>query len=74
MKMAMKQLNLTKDIIVQDINKLLEREERIDILVEKTNVMQNLSLGMKRRANLVHRNEKWRYYKIRIFIALAILV
>ncbi len=49
MKLAMKQLNSTKEIIVKDIEKLLDREEKIDILVEKTNVMQNLSLGMKRK-------------------------
>ena len=48
-KVALKKLNAAKDIMVQNIDKILEREEQIDMLVKKTQVMHNLSTNMKRQ-------------------------
>ena len=45
----MKKLNEVKDILIEDIDKLLARDEKIELLVRKTAKMHNLSTNLRKK-------------------------
>eukprot|EP01016_Furgasonia_blochmanni_P038361 TRINITY_DN4624_c0_g1_i3.p2 TRINITY_DN4624_c0_g1~~TRINITY_DN4624_c0_g1_i3.p2 ORF type:complete len:165 (+),score=33.02 TRINITY_DN4624_c0_g1_i3:347-841(+) len=69
-----KEILETKDITMENIEKLLKREEKIDILIQKTEKMDTLSSHIKRDAHRVKRQALWRNVRITVFIIIAVLV
>ena len=45
-------LNEVKDIMVENIDKILEREQKVEILVKKTTTMNQLSSTIKKQVNI----------------------
>jgi len=45
----MNQLNIVKDRMVQNLDNLLDREEKIQLLVQRTDSMRSLSTHMRKK-------------------------
>ncbi len=61
---AKNELNQVKDIMVQNVEQILSRGERIDLLVDKTDSMANQATAFRRGARTVRRQQYWRNQKI----------
>lgn len=59
-------LNQVKDIMVHNVELILSRGERIELLVDKTDNMAGQSLAFRRGARSVRRQQFWRNQKIMI--------
>lgn len=67
------QINEVKDIMVQNIEKVLERGEKIDLLVDKTEALQNSANKFKKSAKRVSNTMWWKNCKMKILIAVLVL-
>eukprot|EP01015_Nassula_variabilis_P003901 TRINITY_DN1266_c0_g1_i11.p1 TRINITY_DN1266_c0_g1~~TRINITY_DN1266_c0_g1_i11.p1 ORF type:complete len:220 (+),score=18.59 TRINITY_DN1266_c0_g1_i11:62-721(+) len=67
-------LNDAKNIMVENIDKLLEREERLDILVKKTANMNTMATNIKKKSTEVKRQAQWRSIRLKIIIVLIVLI
>uniref|UniRef100_A0A8H7XXR4 Synaptobrevin homolog YKT6 n=2 Tax=Psilocybe cubensis TaxID=181762 RepID=A0A8H7XXR4_PSICU len=65
------ELNQVKDIMVQNVEQILSRGERIELLVDKTDVMAGQATAFRRGARTVRRQMWWKNKKI---LALCVLV
>ncbi|KAJ7182810.1 VAMP/synaptobrevin-like protein [Mycena crocata] len=68
---AQTELNQVKDIMVQNVEQILSRGERIELLVDKTDVMAGQATAFRRGARSVRRQMWWRNTKV---MALCVLV
>ena len=68
---AQTELNQVKDIMVQNVEQILSRGERIELLVDKTDTMANQATAFRRGARSVRRQMWWKNGKI---MALSVLV
>ncbi|KAG5723689.1 hypothetical protein E4T56_gene20262 [Termitomyces sp. T112] len=68
---ARSELDQVKDIMVQNVEQILNRGERIELLVDKTDVMAGQATAFRRGARTVRRQMWWRNQKI---LALSIIV
>eukprot|EP01017_Pseudomicrothorax_dubius_P030020 TRINITY_DN3699_c0_g1_i8.p1 TRINITY_DN3699_c0_g1~~TRINITY_DN3699_c0_g1_i8.p1 ORF type:complete len:213 (+),score=41.09 TRINITY_DN3699_c0_g1_i8:103-741(+) len=71
---AKRELGDVQEIMVQNIDKLLAREERIELLVKKTHSMNIISSNIKRNADQVREAERIKNIKKAGIIALVIAV
>ncbi|CAK92556.1 unnamed protein product (macronuclear) [Paramecium tetraurelia] len=71
LRMVSDNIQQTKEVMMENLDKLLERGEKIDILVEKTNVMVNISTSMKENATTLRRQMWWRNKKMTIILVLV---
>ncbi|KAJ2006364.1 hypothetical protein GGI04_001174 [Coemansia thaxteri] len=63
-----------KDVMVQNIERVLERGDRIDILVDKTNSLNNAAFAFRKRSTALKRQYWWRNQKLMLTVAFAVLV
>ncbi|KXN89175.1 hypothetical protein AN958_06102 [Leucoagaricus sp. SymC.cos] len=73
---AQSELNQAKDIMVQNVEQILSRGERIELLVDKTDVMAGQATAFRRGARSVRRQMWWknkRVLSLSIFVALLLL-
>ena len=68
---AQNELNQVKDIMVQNVEQILSRGERIELLVDKTDVMAGQATAFRRGARSVRRQMWWKNSKM---IALSVVV
>lgn len=68
---AQTELNQVKDIMVQNVEQILSRGERIELLVDKTDVMAGQATAFRRGARNVRRDMWWRNSRI---MALSVIV
>ncbi|KAL0958971.1 hypothetical protein HGRIS_014283 [Hohenbuehelia grisea] len=68
---AQTELNHVKDIMVQNVEQILSRGERIELLVDKTDVMAGQATAFRRGARSVRRQMWWKNTRV---LALSILV
>jgi vesicle-associated membrane protein 7 len=68
---AQTELNQVKDIMVQNVEQILSRGERIELLVDKTDTMASQATAFRRGARSVRRQMWWKNTKI---MALSVLV
>jgi vesicle-associated membrane protein 7 len=68
---AQTELNQVKDIMVQNVEQILSRGERIELLVDKTDTMASQATAFRRGARSVRRQMWWKNSKI---MALSVLV
>jgi len=71
---AQTELNQVKDIMVQNVEQILSRGERIELLVDKTDVMAGQATAFRRGARSVRRQMWWKNKKIMGLSALVGLV
>jgi hypothetical protein len=53
-----------KDIMVQNIDSILQRGERLDLLVDKTDTLAGQAYAFRRGARSVRRQQWWRNIRI----------
>jgi len=58
------ELSQVKDIMVQNVEQILSRGERIELLVDKTDSMAHQATAFRRGARAVRRQQFWRNWKI----------
>ena len=68
---AQTELNHVKDIMVQNVEQILSRGERIELLVDKTDVMAGQATAFRRGARSVRRQMWWKDRKV---LALCVIV
>jgi hypothetical protein len=68
---AQAELAQVKDIMVQNVEQILSRGERIELLVDKTDTMASQATAFRRGARTVRRQMWWRNKRV---LALGILV
>lgn len=61
---AQNELNQVKDIMVHNVEQILSRGERIELLVDKTDTMAGQSLAFRRGARATRRKMFWKNQKI----------
>jgi len=71
---AQQNLAQVKDIMVQNVEQILSRGERIELLVDKTDTMAGQAWAFRRGARQVRRQQFWRNQRIMILsIAVGIV-
>ncbi|KZT53600.1 synaptobrevin, partial [Calocera cornea HHB12733] len=68
------QIDDTVGIMRENITKVAERGERIDVLRDKTDNLAMSAQGFRRGANRVRKNMWWKDMKMRILIGVGIAV
>lgn len=68
---AQSELNHVKDIMVQNVEQILSRGERIELLVDKTDAMAGQATAFRRGARSVRREMWWKNKRI---LGLSIMV
>lgn len=61
---AQTELNHVKDIMVQNVEQILNRGERIELLVDKTDAMAGQATAFRRGARSVRRQMWWRNKRV----------
>jgi len=61
---AQAELNQVKDIMVQNVEQILSRGERIELIVNKTDIMAGQATAFRRGARNVRRQMWWRNSKM----------
>jgi vesicle-associated membrane protein 7 len=67
------EVDQVRDIMVQNIEKVMERGERIDILVDKTDNLNQAAFQFKKRSTELKRQMWWKNTKITIILALVVV-
>jgi vesicle-associated membrane protein 7 len=68
------QIDQAKDVIIENIDKLVERQERIDILVTKTQELQDTSTTFKSKATSMKNRFWWKNVKLIVIISTLVLL
>ncbi|ODO08849.1 vesicle-associated membrane protein 7 [Cryptococcus wingfieldii CBS 7118] len=64
LRQAQSDLNNVKDIMVQNIDSILQRGERLDLLVDKTDTLAGQAYAFRRGARAVRRQQWWKNIRI----------
>ncbi|TDL20302.1 vesicle-associated membrane protein [Rickenella mellea] len=68
------ELSQVKDIMVQNVEQILSRGERLELIVDKTDNMAHQATAFRRGARSVRRQQFWRNQKILLLSALVGLI
>ncbi|KAJ2513683.1 hypothetical protein GGI11_004217 [Coemansia sp. RSA 2049] len=68
------EISQVKDVMVQNIERVLERGGRIDVLVDKTNSLNNAAFAFRKRSTAVKRQYWWRNQKLMAAVVLSVVV
>eukprot|EP00158_Paraphelidium_tribonemae_P009391 Partr_v1_DN28853_c1_g2_i2_m33267 putative Vesicle-associated membrane protein len=68
------EISQVRDVMVQNIEKVLERGERIDILVDKTDNLNQAAFQFKKRSTALKRQMWWKNTKITILLAVVCVI
>ena len=71
---AQTELNHVKDIMVQNVEQILSRGERIELLLDKTDVMAGQATAFRRGARSVRRQMWWKNKKVLAICVIVALV
>jgi len=63
-----------KGILMENIERLMDREEKISLLVEKTSEMQTQSFAFSQKSTELKRKLCWRNFRLYIVIAVLLMV
>mmetsp|Transcript_11759 Transcript_11759/g.30108 ORF Transcript_11759/g.30108 Transcript_11759/m.30108 type:complete len:223 (-) Transcript_11759:113-781(-) len=67
-------INEVKGIMVQNIEKVLDRGEKIELLVTRTDALQEESFAFRREARVVRRTFWWKNVRMGVLIGLLVLL
>ncbi|KAJ1860459.1 hypothetical protein LPJ73_001361 [Coemansia sp. RSA 2703] len=73
-RQAQGEISQVKDVMVQNIERMLERGDRINILVDKTNTLNNAAFAFRKRSTALKRQYWWRNQKLMAIVVFAVLV
>ncbi|KAJ2714675.1 hypothetical protein H4R19_001604 [Coemansia spiralis] len=68
------EISQVKDVMVQNIERVLERGDRIEILVDKSNTLNNAAFAFRKRSTALKRQYWWRNQKLMVTVIFAALV
>ncbi|KAI9003696.1 Longin-like domain-containing protein [Gaertneriomyces semiglobifer] len=69
------EIDQVRDVMISNIERVLERGERIEILVDKTDNLNQTSFAFKRRSTALRRQQWWKNTKLMIImVAVAVLL
>jgi len=74
MSRIQKGLSEVKDVMVENIEKVLKRGEKIEVLVDKTESLRFSSDSFRQQSRNLRRNLCWANVKMKLFLGLIILV
>lgn len=63
-----------KDIMVQNIDSILQRGERLDLLVDKTDTLAGQAYAFRRGARSVRRQQWWKNTRITVLLGAVVVV
>ncbi|KAG2452182.1 hypothetical protein HYH02_003213 [Chlamydomonas schloesseri] len=69
-----KKVNEVKDVMVENIEKVLERGEKIELLVDKTDDLRNQAEQFQKKGRQLRNKMWWQNCKMKLVVLLAILV
>ncbi|KAA8917803.1 hypothetical protein TRICI_000041 [Trichomonascus ciferrii] len=69
-----KEIEQVRNIMVENVERLLERGERINLLVSKTDRMNNNSLQFRRRTVAVRRSFWWKNVKLLVLLIVVCII
>ncbi len=67
-------MNLTQKVMNENIDKLLETKEKLEITLEKTSKMQNFSIEMSELASKMKKGAQGQNIRYMVMIALLLVV
>ncbi|KAJ1935445.1 hypothetical protein FBU59_005384 [Linderina macrospora] len=68
------EISQVKDVMVQNIERVLERGDRIDVLVDKTNNLNNAAFAFRKRSTALKRQYWWRNQRLLAMVVAAVVV
>ena len=68
------QLNDVKGVMVENIEKVLERGEKIELLVDKTERLQNQAMKFERQSKRLKDEMRWRNIRCKLIIGACVIV
>ncbi|KAF9392136.1 hypothetical protein BGX21_011094 [Mortierella sp. AD011] len=68
------EIEQVKDVMVQNIERVLERGERIELLVDKTDNLNQQAFVFKRRSSMLKRTMWWKNVKLMVLLGVAVVV
>ncbi|TPX60628.1 hypothetical protein SpCBS45565_g07465 [Spizellomyces sp. 'palustris'] len=68
------EIDQVRDVMVHNIEKVLERGERIEILVDKTDNLNQTSFAFKKRSTALRRQEWWKNTRLMILLVAVIFL
>ncbi|KAG0288596.1 hypothetical protein BGZ98_004205, partial [Dissophora globulifera] len=73
-KQVQGEIEQVKDVMVQNIERVLERGERIELLVDKTDNLNQRSFDFKRRSTALKRTMWWKNTKLMVILMLVVVL
>ncbi|KAL3876456.1 hypothetical protein ACJMK2_034301 [Sinanodonta woodiana] len=73
-KVLQSQVDEVKGVMTQNIEKVIERGERLDDLLDKTDELQAQSSTFQKTANKIKKKYWWKNLKMKIIIAIVIFI
>lgn len=74
MKVVKANIDRTKDIMIENIDKVLARGEKIELLVNKTQQMSEGAISLRKTAVKVKRHMWWKNVKFQILLVVIVLL
>lgn len=68
------EIDQVRDVMVQNIEKVLDRGERIEILVNKTDSLNSAAFQFKKRSTALKRQMWWKNTKLMIILSVVIIL
>ncbi|KAJ1650034.1 hypothetical protein IWQ61_009056 [Dispira simplex] len=62
-----------KDVMVQNIERVLDRGDRIEVLVDKTDHLNNAAFAFRKRSTALKRSMWWKNAKLMVMLVMAIV-
>ncbi|KAG0307394.1 hypothetical protein BGZ98_000359 [Dissophora globulifera] len=72
-KQVQGEIEQVKDVMVQNIERVLERGERIELLVDKTDNLNQQAFAFKKRSTALKRAMWWKNTKLMVILTLVII-
>ncbi|KAG0343861.1 Vesicle-associated membrane protein, partial [Podila humilis] len=72
-KQVQGEIEQVKDVMVHNIERILERGERIDLLVDKTDNLNQQSFIFKKRSTVLKRTMWWKNVKLMVLLIVVII-
>mmetsp|Transcript_30779 Transcript_30779/g.68203 ORF Transcript_30779/g.68203 Transcript_30779/m.68203 type:complete len:253 (+) Transcript_30779:119-877(+) len=69
-----KKVNDVKDVMMENIEKVLERGDKIELLVDKTDALQNHAEQFQKKGRQLRRHMCWNNFKMKLIVIFALLL
>ncbi|KAF9399741.1 Vesicle-associated membrane protein [Podila epigama] len=73
-KQVQGEIEQVKDVMVQNIERVLERGERIELLVDKTDNLNQQAFVFKRRSTALKRTMWWKNVKLMVILVIVLIL